>query len=98
MSSPVSFRLGSPILARYLAVSVDGMCERTCIQNDRWAGESDFVRKMIRMSVERVVAMRRPCLRFEMTRSLLAAVFFAEAFAMVAGKGERDVAIVGSHQ
>ena len=31
-----------------------------------------------------------------MARSLFAAVFFAEAFAMVAGGG-RDVAIVGSH-
>ena len=88
-SSPVSDRFGSPILARYLAMSVDGMCERMCIQNDSWAGESDFVRKMIRMSVERVVAMRRPCLRFEMARSLLAAVFFAEAFAMVAGGDRR---------
>jgi len=69
-----------------------------CIQKDSWAGESDFVRKMIRMSVERIVAMRRPCLRFEMARSLLAAVFFAEAFAIVAGEGEGDVAIVGNHQ
>jgi len=42
--------------------------------------------------------MRRPCLRFEMARSLLAAVFFAEAFAIVAGEGEGDVAIVGNHQ
>ena len=74
------------------------MCERVCVQKDGWAGESDFVRKMIRMSVERVIAMRRPCLRFEMARSLPAAVFFAEAFAMVAGEGERDVAIVRNHQ
>ena len=89
ISSPVSERFGSPILARYLAMSVDGMCERMCIQKDSWAGDSDFVWKMIRMSVERVVATRRPCLRFEMARSLPAAVFFAEAFAMVADEGER---------
>jgi hypothetical protein len=97
MSSPVSVRFGSPILARYLAMSVDGMCERVCIQKEGWVGESDFVRKMIRMSVERVMAMRRPCLRFEMARSLPAAVFLAEAFAIVTC-GERDVAIVGNHQ
>jgi len=88
MSSPVPVRFGSPILARYLAMRVDGICERTCIQNDSWVGESDFVRKMIRMRVESVVAMRRPCLMFEMALSLLAANFFAEAFAMVGGEGE----------
>ena len=79
-------------------MNVEGMCERMCNQKDTWAGESDFVRKMIRMSMESVEATSRPCRRFCMARSLLAAVFFAEAFAMVAGKGERDVAIVGSHQ
>lgn len=68
-----------------------------CNQKDSWVGESDFMRKTTRMSIERVVAMRSPCRRFWMAFSLLAAVFFAEAFAMVAG-GERDVAIVGSHQ
>lgn len=31
----------------------------------------------------------KPCRRFEMARSLFAAVFFAEAFAIVAGEGER---------
>ena len=70
-------------------MNVDGMCERMCIQKDGRVGESDFVRKIIRMNMESVVAMRRPCRRFEMARSLLAAVFFAEAFAMMAGKGER---------
>ena len=89
ISSPVSVRFGSPILARYLAMSVDGICERMCSQKDSRVGERDFVRKMIRMSVEEIIAMRSPCRRLAMTRSLLAAVFFAEAFAMVVGKGER---------
>ena len=98
ISSPVSDRFGSPILARYLAMNVDIIWERTWIQKDRWVGESDCLRKMILIRVERVMATRRPCLKLEMARSLLAAVFFAEAFAMVAGNRGRDVAIVGSHQ
>ena len=96
ISSPEGDRFGSPILERYLAMNVEGMCERMCIQKDGWVGERDFRRKMTRMSMESVVARRRPCRRLWIACSLLAAVFFAEAFAMVAG--ERDVAIVGSHQ
>ena len=89
ISSPVGDRFGSPILERYLPMNVEGMCERMCNQKDSWVGERDFVRKMSRMSIESVVARRRPCRRFWMACSLAAAVFFAEAFAMVAGKGER---------
>jgi len=89
ISSPDGDRFGSPILERYLAMSVEGMWERMCIQKDSWVGERDFVRKTTRMSMESVVARRRPCLRFWMACSLFAAVFFAEAFAMAAGEGER---------
>ena len=88
ISSPVADRFGSPILDRYLAMAVESICERICIQKDSRAGESDFLRKMARISMESVMTTSRPCRRFEMARSLFAAVFFAEAFAIVAGKGE----------
>lgn len=103
MSAPVFARFGSPTLARYLAMRVDGTCERKCTQNDSWVGESEFGRKMIRMRVERVVEMRRPCLSSEIVRSFLAANSSAGAFAMIAGRfqpgdeEEKDLAIVGSH-
>ena len=104
MIPPVFARLGSPIFARYLAMRVDGTCERKCTQNDSWVGESDPARKMIRMRVERVVVMRRPCLSFKMASSLLAANSYGEGFAVIAGRllpsdeEERDIAVVGSHQ
>lgn len=96
ISSPVADRFGSPILDRYLAMVVESICEKICIQKDSRMGESDFVRKTTRISMESVMTMSKPCRRFEITRSLFAAVFFAEAFAIVAGK-VRGVAIVGSH-
>ena len=89
ISSPVSDRFGSPILARYLAMNVDSTWERMWSQKDRWVGESECLRETSLIRVERVIATRSPCLRLEMARSLLAAVFFAEAFAMAGGNRER---------
>ena len=97
ISSPVADRFGSPILDKYLAMTVESICERICIQKDSLVGESDFVRKTARIRMESVITTSKPWRRFEIARSLLAAVFFAEALAIVAGTGERGVAIVGSH-
>ena len=77
-------------------MTVESIYERICIQKDTEAGESEFVRKTARISTESVMTTSKPCRRFEMARSLFAAVFFEEALAIVAGK-EIDVAIVGSH-